>query len=83
MRPHKLNKRTLPGFVGNKMCAKCKKKHKPIPSKHETPSPAGPTLGQRWPNIETTSRAYYCLALLLKTECVDPHIFCLKLNKYL
>ena len=47
MRPHKLNKKTLPGFVETKCVQSAKKTYKPAPSKHETPY----SLGQRWANV--------------------------------
>ena len=48
MRPHKLNKKTLPGFVEKKMCAKCKKKHISL---HPVNTRRRPPLGQRWANV--------------------------------
>ena len=47
MRPHKLNKKTLPGFVKKNVCKVQIKTYKPAPSKHETASP----VGQRWANV--------------------------------
>ena len=44
MRPHKLNKKILPGFVEKKCVQSAKKTYKPAPSKHETPSPFGPFI---------------------------------------
>ena len=48
MRPHKLNKKTLPGFVGKKCVQSAKKKHISL---HQANTRRRPPLGQRWANV--------------------------------
>ena len=47
MRPHKLNKKTLPGFV-EKNVRKVQKKHISL---HPANTRRRPPLGQRWANV--------------------------------
>ena len=47
MRPHKLNKKTLPGFVEKNVC-KVQKKHISL---HPANTRRRPLLGQRWANV--------------------------------
>ena len=48
MRPHKLNKKTLPGFVETKCVQSAKKKHISL---HPANTRRRPSLGQRWANV--------------------------------
>ena len=48
MRPHKLNKKTLPGFVEKKCVQSAKKTHISL---HPANMRRRPPLGQRWANV--------------------------------
>ena len=48
MRPHKLNKTTLPGFVEKKNMCKVQKKHISL---HPANTRRRPSLGQRWASV--------------------------------